>query len=74
MKRYQVKVYNEADNSYRLAMETSDIDAANNKMERLKNQGHQVQINLKSNPTPSNLKNVSSKRLNNLIELFKPKF
>ena len=73
MKKYQVKVYNKADNSYRIALETPDLDMAEDKMERLSNQGHLVKIDLKPNETPDHLKDVPSDRLKNLIELFKPR-
>jgi len=73
MKKYLVKVYNKVDNSYRIAMETPDLDMAENKMERLSDQGHLVKIDLKPNETPDHLKDVPSDRLKNLIELFKPR-
>jgi len=73
MTKYQVKVYNESDNSYRIAMETPSFNIAEDKMNRLSNQGHLVKIDLKPNETPDHLKNVPSDRLKNLIELFKPR-
>jgi len=73
MKKYLVKVYNKVDNSYRIAMETPDLDMAEDKMNRLSNQGHLVKIDLKPRKTPDHLKNVPSDRLKNLIELFKPR-
>ena len=73
MTKYQVKVYNESDNSYRIAMETPCSVMAMEKMSRLSDQGHLVKIDLKPNETPEHLKNVPSDRLKNLIELFKPR-
>ena len=73
MTKYQVKVYNESDNSYRIAMETPSFNIAEDKMSRLSDQGHLVKIDLKPNETPDHLKNVPSDRLKNLIELFKPR-
>ena len=73
MNKYQVKVYNESDNSYRIAMETSCSIMAMEKMSRLSDQGHLVKIDLKPSKTPDHLKDVPSDRLKNLIELFKPR-
>jgi len=71
MKKYQVKVYNKVDNSYRIAMETPDLDMAENKMERLSNQGHLVKIDMKPNKTPKHLENLPKDKLDTLIEIFK---
>ena len=71
MKKYLVKVYNKVDNSYRIAMETPDLDKAEDKMERLSNQGHLVKIDLKPNETPDHLKNVPKDKLDTLVEIFK---
>ena len=73
MKKYLVKVYNKVDNSYRVAMETPDLDKAEDKMNRLSNQGHLVKIDLKPNETPEHLKNVSKDKLETLAEIFKPR-
>ena len=73
MKKYQVKVYNKVDNSYRIAMETPDLDMAKNKMNRLSNQGHLVKIDLKPSETPEHLKDVPKDKLDTLVEIFKPR-
>ena len=73
MKKYLVKVYNKEDNSYRVAMETPDLDVAKDKMTRLSNQGHLVKIDVKPNKTPKHLKKVPENNLKNLQELFKPR-
>ena len=73
MKKYLVKVYNKVDNSYRIAMETPDLDKAEDKMTRLSNQGHLVKIDLKPNETPEHLKNVPKDKLETLVEIFKPR-
>tara|TARA_S200002703_G_C3599726_1_gene184154 strand:- start:125 stop:349 length:225 start_codon:yes stop_codon:yes gene_type:complete len=71
MKKYLVKVYNKVDNSYRLAMETPDLDMAENKMTRLSNQGHLVKIDMKPNKTPKHLENLPKDKLDSLVEIFK---
>ena len=71
MKKYLVKVYNKVDHSYRIAMETPDLDMAENKMERLSNQGHLVKIDMKPNKTPKHLENLPKDKLDTLIEIFK---
>ncbi len=71
MKKYLVKVYNKADNSYRVAMETPDLDKAENKMTRLSNQGHLVKIDMKPNKTPKHLENLPKDKLATLVEIFK---
>ena len=73
MKKYLVKVYNKVDNSYRIAMETPDLDMAKNKMNRLSNQGHLVKIDLKPSETPEHLKDVPKDKLDTLVEIFKPR-
>jgi len=73
MKKYLVKVYNKVDNSYRIAMETPDLDMAENKMTRLSNQGHLVKIDMKPNKTPKHLENLPKDKLDSLVEIFKPK-
>jgi len=73
MKKYLVKVYNKVDNSYRIAMETPDLDMAENKMTRLSNQGHLVKIDMKPNKTPKHLENLPKDKLDTLVEIFKPK-
>ncbi len=73
MKNYLVKVYNKADNSYRVAMETKDLDKAEDKMTRLSKQGHLVKIDLKPNETPDHLKDVPKDKLDTLVEIFKPR-
>jgi len=73
MKKYLVKVYNKEDNSYRIAMETPDLDVAKDKMTRLSNQGHTIKIDLKPNNTPDHLKDVPKDKLDTLIEIFKPR-
>ena len=71
MKKYLVKVYNKVDNSYRVAMETPDLDMAENKMTRLSNQGHLVKIDMKPNKTPKHLENLPKDKLDSLVEIFK---
>ena len=71
MKKYLVKVYNKVDNSYRIAMETPDLDMAENKMTRLSNQGHLVKIDMKQNKTPKHLENLPKDKLDTLVEIFK---
>ena len=71
MKKYLVKVYNKVDNSYRVAMETPDLDMAENKMTRLSNQGHLVKIDMKPNKTPKHLENLPKDKLATLVEIFK---
>jgi len=71
MKKYLVKVYNKVDNSYRVAMETPDLDMAENKMTRLSNQGHLVKIDMKPNKTPKHLENLPKDKLDTLVEIFK---
>ena len=71
MKKYLVKVYNKVDNSYRIAMETPDLDMAENKMTRLSNQGHLVKIDMKPNKTPKHLENLPKDKLDTLVEIFK---
>ena len=73
MKKYLVKVYNKVDNSYRIAMETPDLDKAEDKMNRLSNQGHLVKIDMKPNKTPKHLENLPKDKLDTLVEIFKPK-
>ena len=73
MKKYLVKVYNKVDNSYRIAMETPDLDMAENKMTRLSNQGHLVKIDMKPNKTPKHLENLPKDKLDTLVEIFKPR-
>ena len=73
MKKYLVKVYNKVDNSYRVAMETPDLDKAEDKMNRLSNQGHLVKIDMKPNKTPKHLENLPKDKLDTLVEIFKPK-
>jgi hypothetical protein len=73
MKKYLVKVYNKVDNSYRIAMETPDLDMAENKMTRLSNQGHLVKIDMKPNKTPKHLENLPKDKLATLVEIFKPR-
>jgi len=73
MKKYLVKVYNKVDNSYRVAMETPDLDKAEDKMERLSNQGHLVKIDMKPNKTPKHLENLPKDKLDTLVEIFKPR-
>ena len=73
MKKYLVKVYNKVDNSYRVAMETPDLDMAENKMTRLSNQGHLVKIDMKPNKTPKHLENLPKDKLDSLVEIFKPR-
>ena len=73
MKKYLVKVYNKVDNSYRIAMETPDLDKAEDKMTRLSNQGHLVKIDLKPNEIPDHLKDVPKDKLEALVEIFKPR-
>ena len=73
MKKYLVKVYNKVDNSYRVAMETPDLDMAENKMTRLSNQGHLVKIDMKPNKTPKHLENLPKDKLDTLVEIFKSK-
>jgi len=73
MKKYLVKVYNKVDNSYRVAMETPDLDMAEDKMTRLSNQGHLVKIDMKPNKTPKHLENLPKDKLDTLVEIFKPK-
>lgn len=73
MKKYLVKVYNKVDNSYRIAMETPDLDKAEDKMTRLSNQGHLVKIDMKPNKTPKHLENLPKDKLDTLVEIFKPK-
>jgi len=73
MKKYLVKVYNKVDNSYRVAMETPDLDKAENKMNRLSNQGHLVKIDMKPNKTPKHLENLPKDKLDTLVEIFKPR-
>ena len=73
MKKYLVKVYNKVDNSYRIAMETPDLDKAEDKMDRLSNQGHLVKIDMKPNKTPKHLENLPKDKLDTLVEIFKPK-
>ena len=71
MKKYLVKVYNKVDNSYRIAMETPDFDMAEDKMNRLSNQGHLVKIDMKPNKTPKHLENLPKDKLDSLVEIFK---
>jgi hypothetical protein len=71
MKKYLVKVYNKVDNGYRIAMETTDLNKAEDKMDRLSNQGHLVKIDLKPNETPEHLKDVPKDKLETLVEIFK---
>ena len=71
MKKYLVKVYNKVDNSYRVAMETPDLDKAEDKMDRLSNQGHLVKIDMKPNKTPKHLENLPKDKLDTLVEIFK---
>jgi hypothetical protein len=71
MKKYLVKVYNKVDNSYRVAMETPDLDIAEDKMTRLSNQGHLVKIDMKPNKTPKHLENLPKDKLDTLVEIFK---
>lgn len=71
MKKYLVKVYNKVDNSYRIAMETPDLDIAEDKMTRLSNQGHLVKIDMKPNKTPKHLENLPKDKLDTLVEIFK---
>ena len=73
MKKYLVKVYNKVDNSYRVAMETPDLDMAEDKMNRLSSQGHLVKIDMKPNKTPKHLENLPKDKLATLVELFKPR-
>ena len=73
MKKYLVKVYNKVDNSYRVAMETPDLDKAEDKMDRLSNQGHLVKIDMKPNKTPKHLENLPKDKLDTLVEIFKPR-
>lgn len=73
MKKYLVKVYNKVDNSYRIAMETPDLDIAEDKMTRLSNQGHLVKIDMKPNKTPKHLENLPKDKLDTLVEIFKSK-
>jgi len=73
MKKYLVKVYNKVDNSYRVAMETPDLDKAEDKMDRLSNQGHLVKIDMKPNKTPKHLENLPKDKLATLVEIFKPR-
>jgi hypothetical protein len=73
MKKYLVKVYNKEDNSYRVAMETPDLDVAKDKMTRLSNQGHTIKIDLKPNKIPDHLKDVPKDNLDTLVEIFKPR-
>jgi len=73
MKKYLVKVYNKVDNSYRVAMETPDLDKAEDKMTRLSNQGHLVKIDMKPNKTPKHLENLPKDKLATLVEIFKPR-
>ena len=73
MKRYQVTVYNESDNSYRIALDSPDYALVEDKVARLEEQGHTVKINIKGKETPSHLKDVPSEKLDSLIELFKPR-
>ena len=73
MKKYLVKVYNKVDNSYRIAMETKDLDMAEDKMTRLSNQGHLVKIDIKTNKTPKHLENLPKDKLDTLVEIFKPR-
>ena len=71
MKKYLVKVYNKVDNSYRVAMETPDLNKAEDKMTRLSNQGHLVKIDMKPNKTPKHLENLPKDKLATLVEIFK---
>ena len=71
MKKYLVKVYNKVDNSYRIAMETPDLDIAEDKMTRLSNQGHLVKIDMKPNKIPKHLENLPKDKLDTLVEIFK---
>ena len=70
MKKYQVRIYNQSDNSYRLVMETPDHPTAMDKMIRLESQGHKVLITQK-NYIPKHLSRLSETSINNLRHLFR---